>query len=94
MIHINFSIDNPWRRSRFYYLGNVNGQLTENKCWEIEQYLSGVIVEFEFNFTVRQDHAGCELSLGLLGYNIHGNFYDRRHWNTDTNSWKKYEDSI
>ena len=57
MIHLNFSIDNPWRRSRFYYLGNVNGQLTENKCWEIEQYLSGGLVEFEFNFTVRQDHA-------------------------------------
>ena len=94
MIHINFSVDNPWKRSRFYYLGNINGQLTENKAWEIEQYLSGGIVEFEFNFTIRQDHAGCELSLGLLGYNIHFNLYDRRHWNTDTNSWKKYEDSI
>ena len=94
MIHINFSIDNPWQRSRFYYLGNVHGQITENKCWEIEQYLSGVLIEFEFNFTVRQDHAGCELSLGLLGYNIHFNFYDRRHWDNETNNWKTYENQI
>lgn len=94
MIRINFSIDNPWRRSRFYYLGNINGQFTENKCWEIEQYLSGCLIEFDFNFTVRQDHAGFELSLGLLGYNIHGNFYDRRHWDNETNTWKKYENQI
>jgi hypothetical protein len=91
MIHLNFSIDNLWSRSGFHHLGNVHGHLTENKCWELEHYRCSNIVEFEFNFTVRKDHAGSELTVGLFGYTIHANIYDRRHWNNETNTWVKYE---
>jgi hypothetical protein len=94
MIHINFSINNPWRWPKFHHSGNIHGKITKNKSWELEYYRCSNIVEFNFNFTVRQDHAGCELTLGLLGNNIHANIYDRRHWDNETNSWKEYENSI
>ena len=94
MIRINFNIDNPWKWPSFSHLGNVHGRITKNKMWELEHYRCSNLIEFELNFTTRRDHAGLEFTVGLLGYNIHANVYDRRHWNTDTNSWMNYEDSI
>jgi hypothetical protein len=94
MISINFWINNPWSQTGFRHLGNVHGMLTKNKAWELEHYRCSNIVEFEFNFTVRKDHAGSELTVGLFGYTIHANIYDRRHWNNETNTWVKYENQI
>lgn len=94
MIYLNFSLANLWNWPRFKHLGNVHGAITKNKVWEVEHYRCSNIAEFQFSFSTRRDHAGLEITLGFLGYNIHANVYDRRHWNTDTNSWMNYEDSI
>jgi hypothetical protein len=94
MIYVSFNLTNPWGLPKFLHLGNVHGKFTKNKAWELEHYRCSSIVEFQFSFSTRRDHAGLEMTVGLLGYNIHANIYDCRHWNTDTNSWMKYEDSI
>jgi hypothetical protein len=47
-----------------------------------------------FNWTVRQDHAGLDIDLGLFGYNIHFNFYDNRHWNSEEGRWMRYTEEL
>ncbi len=62
----------------------------EHKFWEIEIIKNDNLLRFEFGFTTQQDHAGINLELGLLGYEIHFTVYDSRHWDLETNSWKVY----
>lgn len=94
MIRINLNLDNPRQWPSFRHLGNAHGRISNNKMWELEHYCGSTIFAFELNWTTRTDHAGFEFTVALLSYHIHANIYDRRHWNTDTNSWMTYEDSI
>jgi hypothetical protein len=42
------------------------------------------------SWTVRQSHAGLDMEFGLLGYCVHFNFYDNRHWNHKEGRWMFY----
>lgn len=89
MISFNFNLRNPWGNC-FENLW-CKGYPTpfKNKFIELECYKDEHLVSFMFNWTVRQSHAGLDLELGLLGYCVHVNFYDNRHWN---NAYGVYHD--
>lgn len=89
MISFNFNIRNPWS-NRFENLWNrAYDTPFEHKFIELEVTRDFTLVSFMFNWTVRQSHAGLDLEVGLFGYNVHFNFYDNRHWNSETG---KYQD--
>jgi hypothetical protein len=86
MIYINLTIRNPWSE-RFEHVRAWAGQLSFNKAWEIEIYRSDTIAEFETKITVREDHAGIMLGLGLFSYTLRAQLYDTRHWNYAEKRW-------
>jgi hypothetical protein len=89
MIYLNLTIRNPWS-DKFAPVYGAGSKLTENKAWEFEIYQCDSIVEIEGRVTVRQDHAGFELGLGLFGYVMRFKFYDTRHWDYKNNTWETY----
>jgi hypothetical protein len=86
MISLNFTVRNPWS-DLFKHVQAWNGKLFVNKAWEIEIYRSDTIIEFESKFTVRQDHAGLTIVLGLFSYTLRAQFYDTRHWDYAGKKW-------
>lgn len=91
MIYLNLNLRNPWWLERFQNIRNWHGTTPfKNKFWEIQILKSENLFRFEFEFTIRQDHAGSNLELGFLGYEIHLTFYDNRHWNDKENQWIDY----
>lgn len=45
------------------------------------------LFRIEFEWSIRQDHAGVRIELGLLGYKGSFTFYDSRHWNYEEGRW-------
>ncbi len=91
MINLKLSIINPW--SSLWDAGRAwGGKLTKNLAWESQLYRSNVILEWVFEFTHRQDHAGLRLEFGLFTWCWTFIVYDTRHWNYSTNRWEIYED--
>lgn len=91
MIYLNFNIRNPGWYDRFKNIWWKTGATPwKNKFWEIQIIKNDNLLRFEFQFTVRQDHAGLNLELGLVGYEIHFTFYDNRHWNHEESRWMFY----
>jgi hypothetical protein len=91
MILFNFNIRNP-RSTTFKNLWcRAYNTPFKHKYIELEFTRDSTLISFMFDWTIRQDHAGLDLELGLFGYNIHFKFYDSRHWD-----FKKfcYEDYI
>ncbi len=92
MIYFNVNVRNPYWWNRFENIKSWAGKtLWEHKFWEIQITKAPELFRIEFEFTVRQDHAGPRLELGLLGYSIYFMFYDNRHWDTETDDWVKYD---
>jgi hypothetical protein len=92
MICFNISIRNPAWWDRFKNIKFWSGSTPwANKYWEVQITKSTELLRIEFGWTVRQDHAGVGLELGLLGYQIDFNLNDSRHWDYDNHCWKEYE---
>lgn len=89
MISINFSLTNPWS-DRFENVTAWNKKLSENKSCELEVYRSDTIVELECRISVRQDHAGITLGVGLFGWTVRFQIYDTRHWDYEKGQWHDY----
>lgn len=84
MIYFNINIRHPgwWRRGR--HIKSWHGSTPiPYKYWEVQAIKNDNLLRVEFEWTVRQDHAGVNLELGLLGYEIHFTVYDFRHWNSE-----------
>ena len=93
MISFNCNIRNPWSNTfKNLWCKSYNTPF-KNKFIELEIYKDFTLVSFMFNWTIRQSHAGLDLELGLLGYCVHFNFYDSRHWNTNENRYYVYDES-
>ena len=76
----------------FKILGCISGRLTKNLAWELEHsYYSGSLLDIDIELSRDEDHAGFDLTVGLLGYGIHFRIYDIRHWNYETNTWENYD---
>lgn len=50
------------------------------------------LLKFEIRITWKTDHAGINLWLGLLGFEVGLHFYDTRHWNIKNNRWERYDE--
>lgn len=87
MIHISFGLSNPWSKY-FNNLWNRSGMITQHKAWEAELLQTRQLVGFQLGFTVRQDHAGLDLEVGLFGYSISFQIYDTRHWDYQNACWE------
>jgi len=92
MININLIIRNVRSnlyRSLYYY---GNKTFWQHKYWEVQAMLTDNLVCAQFNWTARCDHAGVELELGLLHFNVVFRFYDNRHWDYISESYNMYQD--
>jgi len=92
MITLNFGIAMPWRSAKIWdILWNKSGYISEHKAWEFNGYRTGYLINVDFHWTLRGDHAGARLMFGAFGYEIELEFYDTRHWNYDANTWECYK---
>jgi hypothetical protein len=90
IIHFRFNIATPW--DQFKNLGCLHGRLTRYKAWELEHtYYAGSAIDCDFTISTREDHAGFELAVGILGYGVGFRLYDTRHWNSELNTWVAYD---
>jgi hypothetical protein len=90
MIYLNINLRNPWS-SVFKNIWHRAGEtIFKHKYWEIQVIKSDNWFRFEFGFTIHQDHAGVNIELGLLSYEVHFTLYDNRHWNYEKNTWEVY----
>lgn len=93
MIYLNLNLRNPWGKDNFKSIKTWHGStFVPNKYWEVQVIRCYNFLRFEFAVTMREDHAGVNLELGLFGYEIHFTVYDNRHWDYDNNCWVKYEE--
>lgn len=92
MISFNCNIRNPWSDTfKNLWCRSYNTPF-KNKFIELEIYKDFTLISFMFNWTIRQSHAGLDLELGLLGYCVHFNFYDSRHWNVKEDRYYIYDE--
>jgi len=89
MVYINVKLDNPFT-DRFVNLFNRSGKLSKNKAWEVEILKVNSFVNFQVQYTIRTDHAGLRIELGLFGYELGFSIYDIRHWDYENRCWKVY----
>ena len=90
MFNLSFSIRNPWSK-RWNCVKIWHGSITKNKHWELQIDKTSDIIAVDVRYSIRQDHAGFFVTLGLFGYEAILNIYDSRHWDYDTNTWVKYD---
>jgi hypothetical protein len=89
MIYFNVNIRHPKWWNRFANIKTWVGKTTwKNKYWEIQIIKNDNLLRVEFEYSIQQDHAGVNLELGLVGYEIHFTVYDNRHWNYEKNCWE------
>ena len=91
MLFFNVNLTNPWS-SKFKSLKVWHGQCGRYRAWEVQIMKTNTVLEVEVGYTVKQDHAGLTVELGLFGYNIQAQYYDCRHWDHDNNCWQIYGD--
>jgi len=88
MISLNFNLRNPWSNTFKNLWCRSYATPFDHKFIELELTRDFTLVSFMFNWTVRQSHAGLDIEAGLLGYCIHFNFYDMRHWDPERNNYE------
>jgi hypothetical protein len=88
MISLNFNLRNPWSTTFKNLWCRVYHTPFKNKFIELEVFRVFTLISFTFNWTIRQSHAGLDIEAGLLGYCLHFNFYDNRHWDGNSNRWE------
>jgi hypothetical protein len=93
MISFNFTIRNPLSDEFENLWCRAYGTPFKNKSIELEVTKDFTLISFRFNWTIRQSHAGLDLEVGLLGYCVHVQFYDNRHWDCKTNRYCVYNES-
>lgn len=91
MINFNLCLRNPWSNKFNNLWCKSYSTPFENKFIELQIYKDFTLVSFMFNWTIRQSHAGLDLEIGILGYCVHFNFCDSRHWDDKNNCWETYE---
>jgi len=90
MILFNLNITNPFA-DRFDSIFNRAGMLNKHKAWEFEILKVNCILNLAMAFTTQRDHAGLKIEFGLLGFELHFQIYDIRHWNYTEKNWETYD---
>lgn len=92
MLSLNFNIRNPWSQKFNTLWCRAYSTPLAHKYIELEVYQDSSVLGFNINVTARQSHAGLDLDVGLLGYCVHFNLYDHRHWNSAAGRYYKYSE--
>jgi hypothetical protein len=75
----------------FKNLGCISGRINKHTAWELEHtYYSGSLFDIDVSWSIREDHAGFEICLGIFGYGVHFHIYDTRHWDEYHKQWEVY----
>jgi hypothetical protein len=92
MVYFNINIRNPAWWNRFESIKSWHGgpKKDSHKAWEIQIMKCSELFRIEFEYTIRQDHAGVKLEMGLFGYQIDFSWYDTRHWYVEKGRWIDY----
>ena len=97
MFNIRFSLGLPYglfsQNGVDFFL--KDGKLTKNKSYEfqISQFGINTILDIEIDTAwFGKDHAGPEIRICVLGFEISLKIYDHRHWNDKNNTWEIYEE--
>lgn len=91
MISLNLYLRNPWSTEFQNLWCGVYTTPFSHKSLELELTRDCTVVSVMLNWTVRQSHAGLDMELGLLGYCVRVNFYDRRHWDSKLDDWAQHD---
>lgn len=89
MIRVGASLTWPWS-NRFRLIASRFGSLGKNKAWEFNTYSTNDIVRVDLRYSVRCDHAGVFVEVGLLGFALELSWYDVRHWDSDKRRWRNH----
>jgi hypothetical protein len=91
ILNIRIELKNPFDRwDYFKNLGSRCGDLGLYTAWELEHtYYSPMLFDVDNRWSRRTDHAGFEITVGVLGYGISFRVYDTRHWDHDKNAHVK-----
>ena len=89
IINIRIELTNPFDSwDYFNNLGCAYGRLGKYWAWELEHsYYSPMLFDCDVRWTRKQDHAGIEIGIGILGYGISFRIYDTRHWDDEQNAY-------
>ena len=90
IIHVNLNLSNPFSH-RFDTIFYKDRMFFKHKGGEIQVVKDNSIIGFNLDISARCDHAGISVDLSLLGHTLYLKFYDRRHWDTESNQWTKYD---
>ena len=94
MIKFDFSLQNPFLHKEWYSIASTSYTITTYKVFELEvhrhasRWFSISIDLRWFGF----DHAGPELGLNILGYEVFLGIRDTRHWNHKEHRWYIYDE--
>jgi len=88
--YFSISIYNPYNKIYKEYYYRDKQIPNTNKAILIQIYKNNNLLSLDFNWTLSQSHAGIFLELGILGYNILLNLYDKRHWDYENNRWEEH----
>ncbi len=92
MIYLNFSLSNPFAKGDWQNVKCWSTLVSKHKAVEAEVLKDNQgLIDLSFRATMRRDHAGAEIGIGLWKYSILLKFYDIRHWNYENNCWEKCE---
>jgi hypothetical protein len=96
MIYLHFDSVNPWHNEhrwpwRTLYQGGW--RVSKNKTLEIcVDYYPIALAHANLDTRLQgRDHAGFEISFGILGLGVQLSLPDRRHWDYKTNTWAKHD---
>jgi len=62
----------------------------EDYFFNIKLSILGDIFNFHTRWTRKIDHAGFMFDLTILGFSIHKEIYDVRHWDFEKDNWVEY----
>ena len=78
MINFNLNITNPWS-TQWHLVFCKFGPIGQYKAWEFNGYKTHHLVEIDFRLSVKGDHPGLSIMLGLFGFALEASVYDTRH---------------
>ena len=87
MINFILEVVNPFSK-RFSGLFNKHGRIGSIKSWELNGYRTNTVFLVSSTFSIRGDHAGFKLHLGLLSFELEFRIYDIRHWDWKNHRWE------
>lgn len=92
MISLSVALHNPFAKQDWDNVKCWSKLLTKHKAVEAEILRDNqMLIDVSARISIRQDHAGAELCVGIWKYSVSIKLYDTRHWDNKTNAWAVYD---